>query len=131
MSVIWNSCANSASVTATASEPAARGNMASLPQRESQQQHDQCGEDKAEIAPDGQELQHIQPVRRHRHGSAHWRIDAVPDRVAYSVRDAGGTVVAGRRHVDAVARVENDGAEHPADRLSETAAGILRARAGI
>ncbi len=73
----------------------------------------------------------VEPLGGEADGAGDRRVERVPDEIAQVDREPRRPRVAGRRHLDVLARAEHDGAEHAADRLGEAVGGVLRRRAGI
>ena len=67
-------------------------------------------------------MQPVQPVGRAARPRRDRRIDELPDRIVQLDVELRRPNVAGRRHVDVLARAEHEGAEHAPDRLAKLAA---------
>ena len=92
---------------------------------------DESDEHEAQVLADGQELQMVELLGGEPDGAADGSVDRLPDEIAQRDGQPRRPRVAGRRHVDALARAEHDVAEHAPDRLGEAVGGVLRGRARI
>src|SRR5690606_35811562 len=93
-----------------------------------QKQRNKGKEYQAQITPDREKLQDIEPGGGVADADRDRRVKAVPDQIAQTDDEARWPCVARRRHVDLFAGTEGERAEDAADRLRETAGGVLRGR---
>src|SRR5262249_54014987 len=92
---------------------------------------DQGGEDEAQIASNGEELQMIQHLRCPTYRTGDRRIQRVPDRIGDVLLDACRRSRTWRRHGDGLVRAEYHRAVNSTDRLCKAASGVLSLRARV
>src|SRR6185437_15455640 len=108
-----------------------RWGQPSLAQRHEQEQHDECREHEAEIAPYRLELHDVDAVSKADDQRRDGRIKVLPYRIAHRHIEPGGARLARRRHIDPLARHEDGGAKNAPDRLSEAAGRVLGLRTRV
>src|SRR5579864_4209220 len=109
-----------------ASESSARRDRGSVPYRDHEKECHKRAKHETEIAPDGQKLQHIEPIGQECDGVRQRGVEEAPNDVLEFQAMRGRPGIARQRNYDFFAHAKHERSEDAPNRLRKAASGVLR-----